>query len=125
MMIILVILDALIPASTIDTPYSDDPTLVSKVEIDVPFVVEQAIDVYHDQPYKNRRWSFPSHNFTVSVVWAPFLTNVNTTEVGFEHAYRKALNSTLKFISEANHKPYTFRTTAPDHFENGEWYTGS
>ncbi|KAH6789282.1 TRICHOME BIREFRINGENCE-LIKE 25 [Perilla frutescens var. frutescens] len=151
--------------------------------------VEQAVDVYHDEPYKNRRWSFPSHNFTVSVVWAPFLTKAftfenddgvssgliqlyldepdtiwtdqyedfdyvviaggkwflkaaiyyenttvvgchschdnNTTEVGFEHAYRKALNSTLKFISEANHKPYIlFRTTTPDHFENGEWDTG-
>ncbi|KAH6818707.1 TRICHOME BIREFRINGENCE-LIKE 23, partial [Perilla frutescens var. frutescens] len=87
--------------------------------------VEQAVDVYHDEPYKNRRWSFPTHNFTVSVVWAPFLTKANTPEVGFEHAYRKALNSMLKFIFEANHKLYIFRTTAPDRFENGERYMSS
>ncbi|KAK4411484.1 protein trichome birefringence-like 25 [Sesamum angolense] len=151
--------------------------------------VEQAVEVYHDEPYKNRRWSFPSHHFTVSVIWAPFLTKAftfedddgvssgliqlhldkldtvwtqqyenfdyvviaggkwflksavyfenntivgchnchdkNITELGFEYAYRKALNSTLKFISETKHRPYIFfRTTTPDHFENGEWNTG-
>ncbi|XP_057780330.1 protein trichome birefringence-like 25 isoform X2 [Salvia miltiorrhiza] len=151
--------------------------------------VEEAVDIYHDEPYKNRRWSFPSHNFTVFVVWAPFLTKASTfenddgvssgiiqlhidepdtiwtdqyedfdhvvigggqwflkyaiyyenntilgchgchgsniTEVGFEHAYRKALNSTLKFVSEAKQKPYIlFRTMTPDHFENGEWDSG-
>ncbi|KAK4418540.1 protein trichome birefringence-like 26 [Sesamum alatum] len=131
--------------------------------------VEQAVEVYHDEPYKNRRWSFPSHRFTVSVVWSPFLTKAftfeddngvssgiiqlhldkldsiwtqqydnfdyvviaggkwflksavyyennaivgchnchdqNITELGFEYAYRKALNSTLKFISETKHRP--------------------
>ncbi|KAK6137102.1 hypothetical protein DH2020_029155 [Rehmannia glutinosa] len=127
--------------------------------------VEQAIEVYHDKPYKNRRWSFPSHHFTVSVVWSPFLTKASTfeddngvssvigggkwflksaiyyenssivgchnchdkniTELGFEHAYRKALNATLKFVSKSKHKAYVFfRTTTPDHFENGEWNTG-
>ncbi|PIN26541.1 hypothetical protein CDL12_00711 [Handroanthus impetiginosus] len=150
---------------------------------------EQAVEVYHDKPYKNRRWSFPSYNFMVSVVWAPLLTKTvileddngvssgtiqlhldkldtiwtkqyknfdyvviaggkwflksaiyyennavvgchnchheNITEVGFEYAYRKSLNSTMKFISESKHKPYMFfRTTTPDHFENGEWNTG-
>ncbi|GFP91932.1 protein trichome birefringence-like 25 [Phtheirospermum japonicum] len=151
--------------------------------------VEQAVEIYHDEPYKNRRWTFPSHNFTVSVVWAPFLTkastfeddngvssgliqlhldepdtkwtkqyknfdfivigggkwflksaiyyenntivgchncnDMNITELGFVNAYRKALNSTLKLISRSNHKAHVFfRTTTPDHFENGEWNTG-
>ncbi|KAL0426097.1 UNVERIFIED_CONTAM: protein trichome birefringence-like 26 [Sesamum radiatum] len=102
--------------------------------------VEQTVEVYHDEPYKNRRWSFPSHRFTVSVIWAPFLTKAFTFEdddgvsSGLiqlhldkldTYAYRKALNSTLKFISETKHRPYIFfRTTTPDHFENGEWNTG-
>ncbi|XP_073307058.1 protein trichome birefringence-like 24 [Primulina huaijiensis] len=149
----------------------------------------QAVEVYHDETYRNRRWSFPSHNFTVSVIWAPFLAkasifedengvsssmiqlhldeldsvwtqryedynyimiaggkwflksaiyyenntvvgchnchNNNITQLGFTYAYRKALNSTLKFIIGSKHKPYIFiRTTTPDHFENGEWNTG-
>ncbi|KAK6141080.1 hypothetical protein DH2020_025175 [Rehmannia glutinosa] len=151
--------------------------------------VEQAVDVYHDEVYKNRRWSFPSHHFTVSLVWSPYLTkahtfeddngvstgltqlhldkldtiwtkqyenldyviiaggkwflksalyyenntlmgchnchNPNITQLGFKYAYRKALNSTLKFITGSKHKPFVlFRSTAPDHFENGEWNTG-
>lgn len=151
--------------------------------------VEEAVEVYHDEAFKNRRWSFPSHHFTVSVVWSPFLTKAftfenddgisscitqlyldepdtiwteqyedfdyvvigggkwflkaaiyyknetiwgchschdnNITEIGFEHAYQKALNSTFKFITEAKHKPHIlFRTTTPDHFENGEWDSG-
>lgn len=49
----------------------------------------------------------------------------NITEVGFVHAYRKSLNSTLKFMTRSKHKPLIlFRTTTPDHFENGEWNTG-
>ncbi|CAI9764156.1 unnamed protein product [Fraxinus pennsylvanica] len=151
--------------------------------------VEQAVGVYHDEQYKSRRWVFPSHRLTLSVVWSPLLTKasvfedingvssgiiqlhldeldstwtdqyenfdyvvvaggewflksaiyyenstivgchncqgMNITEVGFYYAYRKALNSTLKFITSSKHKAYTFfRTTTPDHFENGEWNTG-
>ncbi|GER48660.1 trichome birefringence-like, partial [Striga asiatica] len=41
---------------------------------------EEAVEVYHDEAYKNRKWTFPSHNFTVSVVWAPFLTKASTFE---------------------------------------------
>ncbi|KAL3624405.1 PMR5 N terminal Domain [Castilleja foliolosa] len=152
--------------------------------------VEQATDIYHDEPYKNRKWSFRSHNFTVSLVWSPYLTkattfeddngastgltqlhldeldptwtnqyanhdyliiaggkwflksglyyenktltgchnchNPNITQLGFAYAYEKALNTTLKFITASKqHKPFVlFRSTAPDHFENGEWNTG-
>ncbi|KAG8391922.1 hypothetical protein BUALT_Bualt01G0237300 [Buddleja alternifolia] len=150
---------------------------------------EQPVLVYHDEAYKNRRWSFPSYQFNVSVAWAPFIAksvtfeddngvstgliqlhldkldavwtkqynnfdyiviaggkwflksaiyyennkivgchncyNKNITQLGFVYAYRKALNSTLKFITKSKHKPYVFfRTTTPDHFENGEWDTG-
>ncbi|CAH1411992.1 unnamed protein product [Lactuca virosa] len=49
----------------------------------------------------------------------------NVPELGFYYAYRKALQTTLSFITKSDHKVYTlFRTTTPDHFENGEWNTG-
>ncbi|MCD7450676.1 hypothetical protein HAX54_007962 [Datura stramonium] len=77
---------------------------------------EEGEEVYHDKQYKSRRWYFPTHDLTLSV---------NITEVGFEYAYRKALNSTLKHITRSKHKASTFfRTTTPDHFENGEWNNG-
>ncbi|OIT29410.1 PREDICTED: protein trichome birefringence-like 25 [Nicotiana attenuata] len=150
---------------------------------------EQGDEVYHDKQFKSRRWYFPTHNFTLSVIWSPFLAKAtifeddngvstdiiqlhldklddvwtrqfdsfdyvviaggkwylksaiyyenekivgchycpgkNITEVGFDYAYRKAMNSTMKFITSSKNKVYTFfRTTTPDHFENGEWNTG-
>ncbi|KAL0294653.1 UNVERIFIED_CONTAM: protein trichome birefringence-like 25 [Sesamum angustifolium] len=42
--------------------------------------VEKAAEVYHDEPYRNRRWSFPSYKFTVSLFWSPFLTKAHTFE---------------------------------------------
>lgn len=151
--------------------------------------VDQAVLVYHDEAYKNRRWSFPLHNVSVSVVWSPLLTKAftfededgvsshiielyldepdpvwtqqyekfdymiiaggkwflkaaiyhenntisgchncddkNITEVEIEEAYHKALNTILKFITESKHKPYIFfRTSIPDHFENGDMDSG-
>uniref|UniRef100_A0A251LDR3 Uncharacterized protein n=1 Tax=Manihot esculenta TaxID=3983 RepID=A0A251LDR3_MANES len=35
--------------------------------------VEHAVEVYHDEEYKSKRWHFPSYNFTVSNIWSPFL----------------------------------------------------
>ncbi|KAL8028128.1 hypothetical protein ABFS82_14G136500 [Erythranthe guttata] len=155
--------------------------------------VEEAVEIYHDKTYRNRRWSFPTHHFTVSVIWSPFLMkaftfeddngvstgliklhldevdpvwtnayedldyviiaggkwflksalyyenktlvgchnchNENITQLGFGYAYEKALSSTFKFMAdskkEKNKTPFIlFRTSAPDHFENGEWDTG-
>ncbi|KAJ0112495.1 hypothetical protein Patl1_00573 [Pistacia atlantica] len=151
--------------------------------------VEQANEVYHDEEYRSKRWHFPSHNFTLSVVWTPFLLRAdifedvngvssseiqlhldlldkkwteqyknfdyvmiaggkwflktaiyhenntvqgchycpgkNLTELGFDYAYRKALQLVLGFLTRSDHKAYVFfRTTTPDHFENGEWFSG-
>lgn len=151
--------------------------------------MEEAVAVYHDEEYKSRRWYFPSYNFTLSVIWSPFLVKAavfedingvaadipklhldqldpvwleqyntfdyieigggkwylktaiylenntvvgchncpqdNIRKVGFKYAYRKAIHSTLKFITSSKHKAYTFfRAVTPDHFENGEWNTG-
>ncbi|KAF1869697.1 hypothetical protein Lal_00017273 [Lupinus albus] len=165
-------------------------TWVQILESTSPFVeVEPAIEVYHDEEYRSKIWKFPSHNFTLSVIWAPFLIKAdifedmngvssseiqlyldtldnkwtdrynnfdyvtiaggkwflktaiyhenatitgchycpgkNLTELGFEHAYRKALKQVFNFITSSNHKAMVFfRTTTPDHFENGEWFSG-
>lgn len=44
------------------------------------FQVEVPAEVYHDETFKSRRWHFPSHNFTVSLVWAPFLVKAEVSE---------------------------------------------
>ena len=35
--------------------------------------VEKPVLVYHDEEYKCKRWNFPSYNFSLSVIWSPFL----------------------------------------------------
>ncbi|CAI0463489.1 unnamed protein product [Linum tenue] len=149
--------------------------------------VERAVEVYSDKEDKSKRWLFQSHNFTLSVIWAPFLIKadifednngvsskethlhldkldlkwaeqydsfdyaviaggkwflktavylendevagchycpgLNLTELGMDFAYRKALSLALDFASK--HRAVMFlRTTTPDHFENGEWFSG-
>lgn len=151
--------------------------------------VERAVEVYHDEEYKSKRWHFPSYNLTVSNIWAPFLVQAaifedlngvsssevqlqldkldkkftdefetldymiistgkwflkpaiyhendtvsgchycpgkNITQVGFVYAYNKTLNHLMDFIANSNHKGLIFfRTSTPDHFENGEWHSG-
>ncbi|KAL0447784.1 UNVERIFIED_CONTAM: protein trichome birefringence-like 23 [Sesamum latifolium] len=151
--------------------------------------VEQAVEVYHDESYKFRRWVFPSHNFTLSVIWSPFLAEaaifedmngvssseielqldildknwteqyknwdymifssgkwfvkaaiyyenktilgchycpkLNVTELGIEFAYRTVIRNVFNYIIASKHKGMIFyRTSTPDHFENGEWFSG-
>ncbi|KAJ6347329.1 hypothetical protein OIU76_003917 [Salix suchowensis] len=151
--------------------------------------VEQAVEVYHDEEYKSKRWHFPSYNFSITNIWSPFLvkaaifedndgvstsevqlqldkldtnwTNLyqsldymiistgkwflkaaiyhdndtvvgchicpgkNLTEMGFVFAYEKALRYAMNFIATSKHKGLIFfRTSTPDHFENGEWHSG-
>jgi len=49
----------------------------------------------------------------------------NLTELGFEFAYRRSLRTALNFIATSGHKGLIFfRTSTPDHFEGGEWFSG-
>ncbi|KAK1321512.1 hypothetical protein QJS10_CPA03g00213 [Acorus calamus] len=151
--------------------------------------VEQAVEIYHDKEYRSKTWRFPSYEFTLSVIWSPFLVQAdifedmngvsskdiqlhldtldnkwtrqfhkydyiiiaggkwflktaiyyekrriigchycpgkNITEVGFEFAYKKALHLVLHHIISTKYKGVVFlRTSTPDHFENGEWWSG-
>lgn len=152
--------------------------------------VEKAVLVYHDEGYKSKSWHFPLYNFSMSVIWSPFLveaaifedingvsssevelyldkldskwtdqylnfdyiiistgkwfvksaiyyendtilgchgcsSNKNLTDLGFDFAYRKVLKNIFNFIVSSNHKGLIlYRTSTPDHFENGEWFSG-
>ncbi|XP_057533234.1 protein trichome birefringence-like 24 [Amaranthus tricolor] len=153
------------------------------------YQVEPAKEIYHDEEYKSKTWFFPSYNFTLAVIWSPFLIKAeifedndgvstaetqlyldkldeiwtsryndfdyaiiaggkwflksaiyyendtilgchhcheqNLTEIGFDHAYHKALGLVLNFVLSSSHKTRVFlRTITPDHFENGEWFSG-
>ncbi|KAL9256685.1 trichome birefringence-like 25-like protein [Drosera capensis] len=49
----------------------------------------------------------------------------NLTDLGYEYSYRKALENSFSFMASTNHKAVVlFRTTSPDHFEGGEWFSG-
>ncbi|CAM0957359.1 unnamed protein product [Alopecurus aequalis] len=150
---------------------------------------DEPVEIYHDKEFKSRRWHFQSYNFTVSLLWSPFLVKSEVfenengestseiqlhldaleptwisqyesfdyvviaggqwflktavywengkvvgchycqdkklTELGFEHLYHRTLQAVFRFISSTHHKPVVlFRTWAPDHFENGEWFSG-
>ncbi|GFP86702.1 protein trichome birefringence-like 23 [Phtheirospermum japonicum] len=152
--------------------------------------VEKAVEVYHDENYKSRKWVFQLYNFTVSVLWSPFLAQAaifedingvstseielhldkldknwtdpyptfdytifsvgkwftksaiyyennivlgshncpkrNLTELGFNFAYRKVIRNVFDYIIESNRNKgmVFFRTSTPDHFEGGEWFSG-
>ncbi|KFK42531.1 hypothetical protein AALP_AA1G006400 [Arabis alpina] len=152
--------------------------------------VEEVEEIYHDKEYRSKIWRFPLHNFTLSVIWSPFLLKAETfenvegvsysdiqlhldklddkwtdqyinfdyvvisggkwflktsifhenntvsgchycqgknnlTELGYGYSYRKALRLVLDFVADPKRKAQVlFRTTTPDHFENGEWNTG-
>ncbi|CAN6876466.1 unnamed protein product, partial [Brassica oleracea] len=42
--------------------------------------VEEVEEIYHDEEYRSKIWRFPSHNFTLSVVWSPFLLKADVFE---------------------------------------------
>ncbi|KAH9626683.1 hypothetical protein KSS87_021584 [Heliosperma pusillum] len=151
--------------------------------------VEEAKVIYQDERFKSMTVVFPSYNFTLARIWAPFLLKADTfednngvssadikldldkleenwsmqykdfdyviigggqwflktaiyhendqvqgchycpgknlTELGFDYAYRKAINRVLDFITSSNPKTQVlFRTITPSHFENGQWHNG-
>ncbi|KAK6137299.1 hypothetical protein DH2020_028952 [Rehmannia glutinosa] len=95
--------------------------------------VEKAIEVYHDENYKSRKWVFPSSNFTISVLWSPFLAEsaifedingVSTSEIEL-HLDILDKNWTEQYKS-LDYMIFSGGkwTSTPDHFEGGEWFNG-
>ncbi|KAJ1405937.1 PMR5 N-terminal domain [Sesbania bispinosa] len=95
--------------------------------------VEQADLVYHDEEYKSKSWLFPSYNFSVSVIWSPFLVeaaifeDINGVSSSEVQLYLDKLDS--KWTDQYLNFDYIIISTGkwtstPDHFENGEWFSG-
>ncbi|KAJ0971711.1 hypothetical protein J5N97_019670 [Dioscorea zingiberensis] len=42
--------------------------------------VGEPYETYHDSTYKTRAWYYPSHNFTLHVIWAPYLVHYETID---------------------------------------------
>ena len=59
------------------------------------------------------------------IVGCHYCPGRNLTELGYDYGYRKALNLVLRYFASSDFKgTVLFKTSAPDHFENGEWSTG-
>ncbi|CAA7042253.1 unnamed protein product [Microthlaspi erraticum] len=53
------------------------------------------------------------------------LASANMTDLGFDYAYNTSLRHVLDFVARSDTKGMSFfRTSIPDHFENGEWDSG-
>ncbi|KAJ0986209.1 hypothetical protein J5N97_004565 [Dioscorea zingiberensis] len=37
--------------------------------------IEEPLEIYHDSNFKTRTWYYSSYNFTLAVIWAPFLVH--------------------------------------------------
>ncbi|KAF6140927.1 hypothetical protein GIB67_042340 [Kingdonia uniflora] len=53
---------------------------LNHVYIRAHFQVEDGVMVYHDPEYRNKRWLFPTYNFTLSSLWSPFLIKADVFE---------------------------------------------
>ncbi|KAH7651575.1 PC-Esterase protein [Dioscorea alata] len=40
--------------------------------------IDEPVDIYHEMNFKTRTWYFSSYNFTLAVIWAPFLVRYDT-----------------------------------------------
>ncbi|KAH7863985.1 hypothetical protein Vadar_024322 [Vaccinium darrowii] len=81
--------------------------------------VEPAVEVYHDAEYKSRRWHFPVHNFTISVIWSPFLAKADI----FEN-YDGVSTSELELHLDQLDKTWTDLYSSLDYmiFSSGKWF---
>lgn len=52
-------------------------------------------------------------------------SNSEVTKLGFNFAYGRVIRNVFDYITSSNHKGTIFyRTSPPDHFEGGEWFSG-
>ncbi|KAJ8479694.1 hypothetical protein OPV22_023421 [Ensete ventricosum] len=80
---------------------------------------EEAVEVYHADQYKSRRWLFPSHNFTLSLIWTPFLIKAEIFENddGESKSENRLHTDTLdkKWTSQYNNFDYVV-------ISGGQWF---
>ncbi|KAK6158341.1 hypothetical protein DH2020_005655 [Rehmannia glutinosa] len=82
--------------------------------------VEKAIEVYHDENYKSRKWVFPSSNFTISVLWSPFLA-----EAAIFEDINGVSTSEIELHLDILDKNWTEQYKSLDYmiFSGGKWFT--
>ncbi|KAG1346479.1 Protein trichome birefringence-like 25 [Cocos nucifera] len=44
--------------------------------------VEEGVLIYHDETFQSKTWYFSSHNFTLALIWAPFLLEAELKNSG-------------------------------------------
>ncbi|CAI9094253.1 OLC1v1029956C1 [Oldenlandia corymbosa var. corymbosa] len=84
--------------------------------------VEKAVQIYHDESYKSRKWLFPSYNFTVSVIWSPFLG-----EAAIFEDDNGVSSSEVELQLDKLDGAWTEQFKSLDYvmFSSGEWYVKS
>lgn len=102
----------------------------SEVELQLDKLHSEWTNQYKDMDYmiiSTGEWFLKSAIYyeNDTILGCHYCPKRNLTELGFDFAYRKALQLVLNFIVSSNHKGLIFfRTSTPDHFENGEWFSG-
>ncbi|GMH28821.1 hypothetical protein Nepgr_030664 [Nepenthes gracilis] len=81
--------------------------------------VDKPVEVYHDKEYKSRRWHFPSYNFTVSVIWSPFLV-----EAAIFEDMNGVSTSEIELHLDRLDKKWTGQYQSFDYivFSTGKWF---
>lgn len=52
-------------------------------------------------------------------------TRSDVAKLGFDYAYSRAMKTVFDYVISSKHKGIIFyRTSSPDHFEGGEWFSG-
>ncbi|KAL8053963.1 hypothetical protein ABFX02_05G107400 [Erythranthe guttata] len=85
-------------------------------------MVEKAVEIYHDENYRSRKWIFPSHNFTLSVIWSPFLA-----EAAIFEDMNGVSTSEIELHLDKLDKNWTHHYKDLDYiiFSSGKWFVKS
>ncbi|KAG0485084.1 hypothetical protein HPP92_009163 [Vanilla planifolia] len=81
--------------------------------------VYEPVEIYHDETFKSRTWYFSNHNFTVAMIWAPFLVKSET----FEDDDGKASSEVHLYIDVLDNK-WAAQYSKYDYviFSGGQWF---
>lgn len=102
----------------------------SEVELQLDVLDENWTSEYNNMDYiifSGGSWFVKSTIYyeNDTVLGCHYCPKRNFTEIGFDLPYRKVLRNLFDYIIKSKHKGTIFyRTTAPDHFEGGEWFSG-
>lgn len=80
--------------------------------------VEQPVQVYHDAEYKSKRWQFPSHNFSISVIWSPLLVK----SAIFEDDYGVSKSALQLHLDKLDNWTKVYEAVDYVIISTGEWF---